>query len=264
MKELLVIKIGGNIIDDAIALDTFLSDLATIDIPKILVHGGGKLATDLSSRLGIKTNMVDGRRVTDDDTIQVVTMTYAGWVNKSITAKLQAKGCNAIGICGADAKLLPAVKRINAEIDYGWVGDMQSKDVNVALLAQLLNAGLTVVVAPIASNAEGQLLNVNADTVARTLAEALSKNYRTGLIYCFEKNGLLRDVSNEASAISEADELQISDLKKRGIIAGGMIPKIDNALNAAKNGVHQVVIGHAQHIKAMSQKQKDYGTRIKA
>ena len=262
MKELLVVKIGGNIIDDEQALNRFLTDFATIKMPKILVHGGGKLATELSNRLGIETKMVDGRRITDDATLKVVTMTYAGWINKSITAKLQSKGCSAIGLCGADAKLMPAVKRIQGEVDYGWVGDIESRDVNITLLSQLLDAGLTIVLAPITGNAEGQLLNVNADTVARTLAEALSRTYDTSLIYCFEKNGLLLDVNDEASVIQKVDGKVIAELKGKGVIAKGMIPKIDNALNAAKNGVGTVIIGHAEHIKAMAQKQNEYGTCV--
>ncbi len=264
MKELLVVKIGGNIIDDEQALNSFLTDLSGIKTPKILVHGGGKMATQLSNRLGIQTNMVDGRRITDDETLKVVTMTYAGWINKSITAKLESKGCSAIGLCGADAKLLPAVKRMKGEIDYGWVGDIDSKDVNSIFLSQLLDMGLIVVVAPITAGADGQLLNVNADTVARTLAEALSKSYHTCLIYCFEKNGLLHDVNDDASAIYEIDETKINELKATGVIAKGMIPKIDNALYAAKNGVGAVIIGHADHIKAMAQKQKEYGTYVTA
>ena len=264
MKELLVIKIGGNIIDDEEALQRFLTDLASIEMTKILVHGGGKLATDLSDKLSIPTNMVDGRRITDDDTIRVVTMTYAGWINKYIVAQLQSKNCNAIGLSGADAKLLPAVKRSRGDIDYGWVGDMESKEVNTQILDQLLKSGLTVVVAPITCNREGQLLNVNADTVACIIAKALSKDFRTNLIYCFEKNGLLLDMNDETSLIAEIDEMKVSGLKASGAISKGMVPKIDNALSAAKNDVSTVIIGHASHIKAMAKKQIGYGTYINA
>ena len=264
MQELLVIKIGGNIIDNQGALTSFLEDIAGIAIPKILVHGGGKLATELSSKLGVPANIIDGRRVTDDETLKIVTMTYAGWINKSITARLQAKGCSAIGLCGADAKILPAVKRSKGEVDYGWVGDMELQDVNTTFLNQLIETGFTLVIAPISSNSEGQLLNVNADTVARTLAGALSKCYKISLIYCFEKNGLLMDVNDEASVIPEIDEPKAIALKAAGAISKGMIPKIDNALGAVKNGVSHVIIGHASHIKAMAAKQKGYGTYITA
>ena len=262
MKEALVIKIGGNIIDDEQALKSFLHQFAAIDIPKILVHGGGKLATDLSKQLNIPTTLVDGRRITDDATLKVVTMTYAGWINKSITAQLQALGSNAIGLCGADAKLLPAVKRTHAEINYGWVGDMESKDVNTTLLQQLLRSGLTVIIAPITADAQGHLLNVNADTVAGTLAQALSQHYNTTLIYCFEKKGLLLNLDDDNSMVAELNEMQANILKTTGAISKGMIPKIDNALGAAKQGVNTVIIGHAMHIAAMAQKQKGYGTHI--
>lgn len=263
MEKLLVVKIGGNIIDNNQALDKFLIDFASLPLPKILVHGGGKLATELSQRLGIVTNIVEGRRITDLETIKVVTMTYAGWINKNITARLQALNCNAIGLCGADAKLLPAVKRPVKEIDYGLVGDLDYENVNATLLANFLSIACTPVIAPVTANATGDLLNVNADTVAQALAQALSSFYNTTLIYCFEKKGLLADVNNNDSVIAEVNKLNADLLKQQGVIAQGMIPKIDNAVNAIEKGVQKVIIGHAAFIKEMAEEQKGYGTYIR-
>lgn len=264
MQKLLVVKIGGNIIDNAPALNSFLASLAAIDTPKILVHGGGKLATELSAKLNIPTQMVEGRRITDTETIKVVTMTYAGWVNKTIVAQLQAKGCTAIGLSGADAKLIPAVKRPVKDIDYGWVGDLEAKKVNVTFLKTLLASGVTPVVAPISCDTEGNLLNVNADTVASTLAEAMGKDYAVTLAYCFEKNGLLMDVNDNSSVIPEISLVNAQELKASGVISEGMVPKIDNAFGAIANGVNTVVIGHANNIVKMANHEVGFGTYIKA
>ena len=264
MEDLLVIKIGGNILDDKGALSKFLSDFASIPGNKLLVHGGGKLATELSAKLGVNTAMVEGRRITDEETIKIVTMTYAGWLNKSLTANLQSLGCNAIGLCGADAKIIPAVKRPVKEIDYGWVGDIQQNNVNAVFLSNLLTNGYTAVIAPITCDDTGHLLNVNADTVAQVLAQALSVFYNTTLIYCFEKKGLLRDINDDSSVIEEANQLEVEKLKAQGTISNGMIPKIDNALNAALGGVQKVVIAHAAFIKELAQGHKGYGTYIRA
>jgi acetylglutamate kinase len=263
VEQLLVIKIGGNIIDDAAALHAFIEDFATIPIRKILVHGGGKLATELSTKLGVQTRMVDGRRITDEDTIRIVTMTYAGWINKSITAKLQSVGCNAIGLCGADGMIIPAVKRPVEEIDYGWVGDIEADKVNAKFLSQLLDSSFTPVIAPVTSDKEGNLLNVNADTIGQVLAQALSKFYNTTLVYCFERNGLLLDVNDPSSVIGEINYKTAQELKQRKIIADGMIPKIDNAFNALQSGVQSVVIGHAKYIKKIASGEKNYGTYLK-
>ena len=264
MEELIVVKIGGNIIDDETALRAFLADFASISTNKILVHGGGRLATELSTKLGIETHMVDGRRITDADTIRIVTMTYAGWINKNITAVLQSLECDAIGLCGADGKIIPAVKRPVKEIDYGWVGDIEQDKVNVAFLGQLIENGYTTVVAPITADKDGNLLNVNADTIAQVLAQALSPFYTTTLIYCFEKNGLLLDVADSASVVEEINSRYADDLKKSGAITNGMIPKIDNAFRAIESGVHNVAMGHAANIKQMVSGKKGYGTYFKA
>lgn len=264
MEELLVVKIGGNVIDNDTALDAFLRDFSSIEQPKILIHGGGKLATELSSQLGLETKMVEGRRITDSDTVKVVTMTYAGWVNKTIVAKLQAKGCTAMGLSGADARLLPAEKRPATTVDYGWVGNLDAAKVNTGFLKTLLALGMVPVVAPIACNSQGQLLNVNADTVASTIAEAMAHQYQTTLIYCFEKNGLLQDVNDDASVIDLITTANAEQLKATGIISAGMVPKVDNALGAVKNGVYKVVIGNAAHIAHIAAGHAGFGTQIKA
>jgi acetylglutamate kinase len=264
MEELIVVKIGGNVIDDDKSLDAFLRDFAAISVHKILVHGGGKLATELSTKLGVETKMVDGRRITDEDTIKVVTMTYAGFINKKITAQLQAKECDAIGLSGVDARIIPAIKRPVKDIDYGWVGDIEADKVNSIFLSQIISGGFTPVIAPIACDDEGHLLNINADTVAQSIAVALSKAFSVTLIYCFEKNGVLSDVQDEASVISSIVLSETDALKADGTISKGMIPKIDNACDAIRKGVERVVIGHAAHISKLSAKAKGYGTTISA
>jgi acetylglutamate kinase len=263
-RQLLVIKIGGNIIDDESSLNSFLTDFATLPQPKILVHGGGKLATELSTKLGIETKIVEGRRITDEETIKVVTMTYAGWINKNIVARLQSKQCNAMGFCGADAMIIPVVKRPVRDIDYGLVGDILNNEIDKGLIVILLQQSLTPVIAPLACDAQGTLLNVNADTIAQALAEALSRMYDTTLIYCFEKNGLLRNIEDDNSVVSEINSGNAETLKADGTITHGMIPKIDNALAAIKNGVNSVIIGNASHIRQLAANEKGYGTHIQS
>lgn len=262
MQELIVVKIGGNVIDDDKALHSFLHDFAAIGGHKILVHGGGKLATELSYKLGIETKMVEGRRITDEATIKIVTMTYAGYINKKIAAILQAKGCNAIGMSGVDARIIPAVKRPIREIDYGWVGDIKSEEVNSNFLHKILEAGITPVIAPIACDDEGHLLNINADTVAQSIATATSRQYNVRLVYCFEKIGVLTNVEDDNSVIAAITISDGDTLKVNGTISKGMIPKIDNACSAIKSGVKSVVIGHAAHISQIAKKEKGYGTTI--
>lgn len=261
-EKLLVVKIGGNIIDNASGLNSFLADFSSIAAKKILVHGGGKLATELSSKLGIETKMVEGRRITDEATIRVVTMTYAGFVNKTIVAKLQAKNTNALGFCGADAKIIPAVKRPVKDIDYGFVGDIEKSTINADFLNSILGFGITPVIAPISADENGNLLNINADTIAKTVAEAMTKYYEVMLVYCFEKNGLLRDVNDDASVIAEINFAQAEILKANGTITSGMIPKVDNALNAISNGMSVVVIGHAQNILQIAEGNRAFGTWV--
>ncbi len=262
MKELYVIKIGGNILDDAGSLDKFLYELAKLPGYKILVHGGGKMATELSTKLNIETKMVEGRRITDEKTLKVTAMVYAGWINKTTVAKLQSYGCNAIGLSGADAMCVPAKKRPVTEVDFGFVGDILSKHINTAFFQNLLEFGITPVVAPITCDAKGQLLNTNADTIASTIAEALSEDYQTHLIYCFEQNGVLLNRSKADSMIERIDSFKYEILKSEKIIADGMIPKLDNAFKAREAGVKTVTIGHANNLLNIIKKQANAGTYI--
>lgn len=245
MNELVIIKIGGNIIDNEKALNKFLLNYHSIKLPKILVHGGGKLATQLSEKLGIETKMVEGRRITDADTLNITTMVYAGLINKNVVAKLNAKGTNAIGLCGADAFLIPASKRKKIKIDFGFVGDVLNKKINTKLLNTLLKNGYSPVIAPITSDSKGQLLNTNADTIAASLATSLAKSFKVKLVYCFEKQGVL----NNEKVIPIINKKIYAELKEYQIIKDGMIPKLDNAFDAIDNGVKSVIIGHADKIK---------------
>ena len=246
MEKIAIIKIGGNIIDNEVHLASFLSAYATIQGKKILIHGGGKLATKMAADLHIPQQMVDGRRITDAATLKIVTMVYAGYINKNIVAALQSKNVNALGICGADANIIKAHKRINANTDYGFVGDIDSVDTEKMI--QLLNAGLSLVVAPITHDGAGQLLNTNADTIAQTIATALSHTYEVSLVYSFEKKGVLSDIQNNDSVISVIHPQNYASLKASGQISEGMIPKLDNAFEALQKGVSKVIIGDALDI----------------
>lgn len=259
MQKLTIVKIGGNIIDDEHQLPLFLQNFAKIDGVKILVHGGGKLATSLSTKLGIETQMVDGRRITDAETLKVVSMVYAGWVNKSITVQLNALGANAVGICGVDGASIPAQKRQVVTIDYGFVGDIDASTINIPFFQLLLDGGYIPVVAPITADAV-QLLNTNADTIASCLAIALSSYYDTTLVYCFEKNGVLTNIEDPHSVIEKLDESTYHSLRKSGGIAKGMIPKLDNSFIALDNGVSTVILGHAEQLTQLLSHQS--GTSI--
>ena len=249
MEQLFVIKIGGNIIDDEVKLTSFLQSFAKIEGKKILVHGGGKLATKVAEAMGIQQQMIDGRRITDAETLKVVTMVYAGYINKNIVAHLQANHCAAIGITGADGNLIQAHQRNNKEVDYGFVGDVDI--VNTKLLYGLLNDNFSVIVAPITHNKQGQLLNTNADTIAQEIAKAMSSLFEVHLIYSFEKAGVLSDVANEDSVIKEINSSNYSQLKKQNKIFQGMIPKLDNAFAALQSGVKRVVIGNAEKLSEL-------------
>ena len=253
MKQLTIIKIGGNVIDDEKSLNKFLSDFSKIKGLKLLVHGGGKLATQLSEKLGIETKMIEGRRITDAETLKIATMVYAGWINKSITAKLNSKNVKAIGLCGADLFLIPSTKRKNTNIDYGFVGDVLTDKINTKYLEMFLNQNIVPVIAPITSTSNGQLLNTNADTIASSLAVALSKSYKTKLMYCFEKEGVL----NGKELIKNINQHQYKNLKHNKIIINGMIPKLDNAFSAIECGVKEVIIGSSTQIN-----KSNAGTRI--
>ncbi len=237
-----VIKIGGNIVDNPEALDQFLSDFSKLPGQNILIHGGGKVATKISAALGIETKMVEGRRVTDKDTLEVVTMVYAGLVNKTIVSKLQALNTNAIGLSGADANIIKSHKRTNSSVDYGFVGDIDHVDADK--IHSLLHSDLTPVIAPITHDKKGQLLNTNADSVASQVARSL----KARLVYCFELPGVMKDINDENSLIARINQEYYTELKTGGIIADGMIPKLDNCFEALNAGVSKVCICQANQI----------------
>lgn len=246
MEKIAVIKIGGNVVDNTTLLDSFLQSLSKIEYSFILVHGGGKIATQIGRKMGIEPNIVDGRRITDRDTIDLVTMVYAGLVNKKIVAKLQMLGKNAIGLTGADANVIRSHKRPVKEIDYGFVGDIDN--VNSDLLDQLISTNYLPVMVPITHDGKGQLLNTNADTIASEVAISLSSIYNTELIYCFELPGVMKDMNDNDSVINQVNFLSYEELKKEGIISAGMIPKIDNCFSSINRGVHSVRICHADNL----------------
>lgn len=245
MESVRIIKIGGNIIDNDSQLQSFLKAFATIEGKKILVHGGGKIATRIGDQLGIESKYVDGRRITDAATLDVVTMVYGGLVNKKIVSSLQTMGCNAIGITGADANLVPANKRVVKEVDYGFVGDVKSEQLPINTWQQLLEIGLTPIVAPLTHDGKGSILNTNADTMAQEIAKALGKLYEVSLIYSFEKPGVLLDVNDDHSVINKLNPTSYQQLKSEQKIFAGMIPKLDNAFSALNAGVKKVIIGDA-------------------
>ncbi|MFC6998429.1 acetylglutamate kinase [Rufibacter roseus] len=262
MQKLNIIKIGGNVLDNPAQLEQFLTDFAAVPGPKVLVHGGGKIASELGKQLGIEPNMVNGRRITDADTLRVVTMVYGGLLNKNLVAQLQARGCNALGLTGADANVIPAHKRPVKDVDYGFVGDVESPDqVNVKFLASLAEQGITPVFAALTHDGQGSLLNTNADTIASTLAVALSRQFEVNLIYCFEKKGVLLDVEDETSVIHHLQPAYYTELKDKGAIFAGMLPKLDNAFAALEQGVKAVIIGDAAELHEIAGGGKA-GTRI--
>jgi len=242
--KLFIIKIGGNVLDNPDALKRFLSDFAQIKEPKILIHGGGKIATKIGDQLGIESKYVNGRRITDAQTIDVVTMVYGGLVNKQIVAALQKLGCHAMGLTGADGNLIKATKRPVKDIDYGFVGDVKSDGVNTTFLHALLNQGAVPVFAPL-THADGAILNTNADTIASVLAVAMSKFFEVRLIYCFEKRGVLMDVNQADSVITHLPKKLYDDLLTKSVFADGILPKLENAYDAINAGVKEVLIGEA-------------------
>ncbi len=249
MNKLYVIKIGGSIVDDEAKLSSFLADFAAIEEKKILVHGGGKLATRLAEKLGIEQKLVDGRRITDAETLKIVTMVYAGYVNKTIVAKLQAEHCNAIGLCGVDGDAILAHKRKHPVIDYGFVGDVDA--INSVLLKNLLEQNIAIVFAPLTHDQQGQLLNTNADTIAQELAKGMSRDFEVDLIYSFEKSGVLLDADDDSTVIPEIKPSYYQQLKAKQKIFAGMIPKLDNAFAALNNGVKKVIIGKAEKLEEL-------------
>ena len=260
-KSLYVIKIGGNVIDNSENLHRFLRDFTGIDGYKILVHGGGKIATQLSATMGIEPKLVDGRRITDIETLRVVTMVYGGLINKNIVAQLQRYGTNAIGLTGADGDFIRTKKRPVKTIDYGFVGDIDEGSINPQNIGKLMEAGFTPVFCALTHDGEGQLLNTNADTIASAIAVAMAGIYDTELIYCFEKKGVLKDISDEGSLIGELNLQQYEELKIQQIIHSGMLPKLDNAFTAIACGVKAVVIGHSDDLGNLKEN-KPFGTRL--
>ena len=279
-----VIKIGGNVVDNPELLKKFARDFAEMPGMKILVHGGGVMASQMQKSMGMVPQMIEGRRVTDEDTLKVVTMVYAGWCNKNITALLQSERCNAIGLSGADGNAIKAAKRtpmkvMNQEtgeemmVDYGYVGDVTAESVNAKFLYSLLERGITPVLCAINHDGEGNLLNTNADTIASSVATAMANyryrsprevcckcedcthcsddgrlTHRVNLIYCFEKDGVLYDKNDDSSVIPEINEEYFAQLKAEGRVADGMIPKLTNAFKAISNGVDKVIIKHALNL----------------
>lgn len=244
MEKINVIKVGGKIVEDS--LDDFLSGFAKVGGRKALVHGGGRTATALAARLGIETKMVGGRRITDKDMLDVVTMVYGGLVNKNIVAGLQARGINAIGLTGADMDIIRSGKRPVKDVDYGYVGDV--KAVRGDMLSALIESGATPVVAPLTHDGNGSMLNTNADTIAATVAKGLAERYEVTLTYCFEMPGVLADPEDMSSVIPEITPESFEKLTADGIVSGGMIPKIENALDAVRAGVAKVVITKADNL----------------
>lgn len=247
MNKLYVIKIGGNVLDNPEALQQFLNDFAAIKEPRILIHGGGKIATRIGDQLGIKSKYIQGRRITDAETLDLVTMVYGGLVNKQIVASLQKIGCNAMGITGADGNMIKAVKRPVKEIDYGFVGDIKPEGVNTSLLYFLLEQNTIPVFAPL-THTEGMMLNTNADTIASVLAVSMSKHFDVRLIYCFEKKGVLLDVNNDESVINHLTKKRYETLLLQQVFADGILPKLENAYGAIEAGVKEVLIGQASDL----------------
>lgn len=255
MKKLTIIKVGGKIVEEEATLNKLLDDFSAIEGYKILVHGGGRSATKIASRLGIESRMVNGRRITDAETLKVVTMVYGGLVNKNIVAGLQARGVNALGLTGVDMDVIRSVKRPVKEVDYGFVGDVEK--VNASFLADLINKGVVPVMAPLTHDGKGNMLNTNADTIAGETAKAMASLFDVTLVYCFEKKGVLRDENDDDSVIPQITRAEFDAYVADGTIQGGMIPKLENSFSAINAGVSQVVITLASAIN------EDAGTIIK-
>lgn len=249
-----VIKVGGGIIENDDTLSLFLDSFSQIEGPKILIHGGGRLATKIAEKLGYKTKMIDGRRVTDESMLDVVTMVYGGLVNKKIVAKLQSMGINALGLSGADGNLIKAHKRPNKKVDYGFVGDVD--EINSNLLLNLIKSDTVPVIAPLSHDGNGKMLNTNADTIANEVSKALAEKDEIQLILGFELNGVLKDFDNKSSVIPKITSELFNQLKSDGLISEGMIPKLENAFDAIEEGVSSVRICNALNIN------QDSGTLV--
>lgn len=251
-----VIKIGGNIVDNDALLQQFVKDFAAVPGPKVLVHGGGVMASRLQKQMGLTPKMINGRRVTDEETLCIVTMVYGGWCGKHITSLLQAESCNAISLSGCDGNVICGSKRPAEPVDYGFAGDLNEKSVNADFLLVLLNQGITPVINAITHDKNGNLLNTNADTIASTVAVALAQKTPTELTFCFEKDGVLYDMEDDSSVIATITPADFELLKSEGRVADGMLPKLTNAFTAINQGVSSVIIKHARNINL------SYGTVI--
>lgn len=249
-QQLTIVKVGGKIVETPETLDRLLHDFSTLKGNKILVHGGGRTATQIANQLNIETRMVEGRRITDEAMLQVVTMVYGGLVNKNLVAKLQSCGVNALGLTGADMNVIHSHKRpLKNGIDYGFVGDVDQ--VNSSQIEQLLNMGITPILAPLTHDGEGHMLNTNADTIAAETAKALANDFDVTLVYCFEHAGVLTDPDDESSVIPSINHSSFEQLKANGTVSGGMLPKIENSLAAVSAGVSRVIITRADKISTL-------------
>lgn len=249
MDKLTIIKVGGKIVEEKETLERLLNDFASVKGKKLLVHGGGRSATKLASQLGIESQMINGRRITDSETLRVVTMVYGGLVNKNIVAGLQARDVNALGLTGADMNVIRSHKRPVKDIDYGYVGDVD--EVDGAFLSKLIDEGVVPVMAPLTHDKKGNLLNTNADTITGETAKALAKYYEVTLIFCFEKKGVLRDENDDDSVIAHINREDFDRYVADGVIQGGMIPKLENAFDALEAGVNKVIITQASAIDGL-------------
>jgi acetylglutamate kinase len=236
-----IVKIGGKLIENEEKFQSFLTDFSALEGPKILVHGGGNFATEMAEQLGYPTEMVDGRRITDANSLKVIIMTYGGLINKNIVAKLQSKGSNAIGLCGADGQSIISKRRVVRDIDFGFVGDIEQ--INTGFIASLLEQNITPVFSAISSTREGELLNTNGDSVAAEIAKAMSRHYETSLYYCFEKAGVLANAGDDESLIEKLDSEKYQELLERKVISEGMLPKLHNCFQALENGVSNIFLG---------------------
>jgi acetylglutamate kinase len=246
MDKLTIIKVGGKIVEEEASLAQLLTDFSSIAGAKMLVHGGGRAATRLAEKLGVESRTVNGRRITDEATLQIVTMVYGGLVNRNIVAKLQARGVDALGLTGADMNAILSIKRPVTDIDYGFVGDVKS--VNGAFLSDLVRQGVIPVMAPLTHDGAGNLLNTNADTIAGEVAKEMTKYFDVRLMFCFDKKGVLKDENDDESVISVLNRELFTRYLEEGVIQGGMIPKLENAFNALQAGVREVIITQASDI----------------
>ena len=261
VEKLSIFKIGGKVIDDDNELDKFLKDFATVPGKKILVHGGGKWVSEMCERLGIEVKMTNGRRITDEKTLEVVTMILPGLANKKIVATLQKYGCNALGLTGADGNTIKATRRpAKNGIDFGFVGDIEK--VNVKNVQEIINSGFVPIFTAMTHDKSGQLLNTNADTIASSLAVGLTQEYEVDLYYCFEKPGVLKDLADENTIVRHISKGNYSDLQSEGVIHTGMLPKVDNAFDAVNAGVNRVHICYYGDVKKLSEGNDEFGTQI--